>query len=166
MCYTLRGGDNMNRKHTESQKASIIARYHAGETVDAISSDTDVPRSTIYSRIKKEQVEESIKKMISLRDYRLLENKVARLQGIIEILKKVECSANAPLDEKLCALESLQGQYSIHLLCEALEVPRGTFYETSARTLGTPNGVRTFVWKCNAFTMTAIRYSVPEKYAL
>ena len=26
------------------------------------------------------------------------------------------------------ALESLHGQYSVHMLCEALEVPRGTFY--------------------------------------
>lgn len=75
----------MNLKHTESEKESIIARYHAGETVAATSSDTDVPRSTIYSWIKKEQVEEPIKKTISLRDYRLLENKVARLRGIIDI---------------------------------------------------------------------------------
>lgn len=42
----------MNLKHTESEKTSIIARYHAGETVAAISSDTDVPRSTSYDWLK------------------------------------------------------------------------------------------------------------------
>ena len=35
---------------------------------------------------------------------------------------------HSPLQEKLCELEKLQGLYSVHVLCEALMVPRGTFY--------------------------------------
>ena len=32
------------------------------------------------------------------------------------------------MDVKLAALESLYGQYNVHMLCDALKVPRGTFY--------------------------------------
>lgn len=47
---------------------------------------------------------------------------------MIEILKTVECNAHSPLQEKLCEIEKLYGKYSIHVLCDALNVPRGTFY--------------------------------------
>ena len=137
----------MNIKHTESEKTSIIARYHAGETVAAISSDTGIPRSTIYDWLKDEKAKDTVKKTLSINGYRLLENKVSRLQGIIEILKKVECSANDPLDVRLSALEALQSQYSV-------------------RILGMLNAARSFVWKYSAFTTTAIRYLVPERFAL
>lgn len=65
---------------------------------------------------------------MSVKSFCLLENKVARLEGIIEILQNVNCRANDPLDVKLYALEELYGQYSVHMLCEALKVSRGTFY--------------------------------------
>lgn len=58
----------------------------------------------------------------------MLKNKNKRLQGIIEILKKVNCNANSPLKIKLYELEKLYGEYSVHMLCDALDVSRGTFY--------------------------------------
>ena len=46
----------------------------------------------------------------------------------IEILQRVNCTVSAPLQEKLQELAKLHGQYSVHALCEALCVSRGTFY--------------------------------------
>ena len=118
----------MNNKYNESVKQSVVERYRAGESVASILSDTGIPRSTIYAWIKASVDIRSGKKEVTLKNYRLLENKVARLQGIIEILKKVGCTVNDPLEVKLPALEALQDQYSVHMLCEALNVPRGTYY--------------------------------------
>lgn len=120
----------MNTKYSEAEKRAIIDRcITGGVSVSAISIETGVPRSTLYAWIKqyrKEQANE--KQKISLKNVRLLENRVKRLEGIIEILKASDCSVNDPLDVRLYALERLYGQYSVHMLCEALEVPRGTFY--------------------------------------
>ena len=58
----------------------------------------------------------------------MLENKVARLEGIIEILKTVECTPQAPLKQKLYAAEKLYGKYNVHMICDALDISRGTFY--------------------------------------
>lgn len=47
-----------------------------------------------------------------------------RLKTMIEILKTVPFSAvNAPLREKLPTIENMAGEYSVTVLCEALNVP-------------------------------------------
>ena len=116
------------RKYTENEKSIITSRYNNGESVADLVRDTHFPRSTIYAWIKETADRDFNKKSVSLKNYRILENKVMRLQGIIEIMKKVGCSVSDPLEVKLPALEALQGQYSVHMLCEALDVPRGTYY--------------------------------------
>ncbi|MBQ6570450.1 MAG: IS3 family transposase [Clostridia bacterium] len=118
----------MNQKYTESEKSNVTNRYNSGETVAELVLSTGIPRSTIYAWIKKTNDGNSIKNAISIKNYRNLENKVERLQGIIEIMKKCGCTVNDPLEIKLPALEALHGQYSVHMLCEALDVPRGTYY--------------------------------------
>ncbi len=117
----------MNRRYTNEEKNAAISRYLDGKSVVVIASGTDIPRSTLYTWIK-EYKDSQGSKEISVRSFRLLENKIKRLEGIIEILQSVDCTANSPLSVKLCALEELYGQYSVHMLCDALRVPRGTFY--------------------------------------
>ncbi|MCD7872503.1 MAG: IS3 family transposase [Clostridiales bacterium] len=90
--------------------------------------NSKIPRSTIYSWIKEKQSSNtSKKKEVNLRNFRALEKKVARLEGIIEILQNIDCTVNAPLNIKLAALEELYGQYSVHMIYDSLKVPRGTF---------------------------------------
>lgn len=119
----------MNSKLPNFEKQTIISRYIAGEKISDLVQETGIPRSTIYSWIKAHKEQESKKQpKLTVRAFIDLENKVNRLEGIIEILKTVNCKANAPLREKLYALEELYGKYSVHMLCEALDVPRSTFY--------------------------------------
>ena len=118
------------KQNSREEKQSLIDRYiTGGEAVSAIAKEIGIPRSTIYSWIKQYQEENDNGKMeVTARNFRLLESKVKRLEGIIEIIKKSGCSSNDPLSVKLPALELLQGEYNVHMLCEALDVPRGTYY--------------------------------------
>lgn len=120
----------MNRKYTDSEKQAIFARYSSGsESVANIVADTGIPRSTIYAWIKQSQkVKTSRSTEFTVKDYHRLESRVKRLELIIEIIKKAGCSPNAPLEIKLPILETLHKEYNVHLICEALDVPRGTFY--------------------------------------
>lgn len=119
----------MNQKYTEEEKQNYIEQYLSGKSVETISTDTDIPRSTLYSWIKQNHEEQANgKNKITVRNFQILENKIKRLEGIIEILKTISCSPKDPLNIKLYALEELYGQYSVQMLCEALDVPRGTFY--------------------------------------
>lgn len=47
---------------------------------------------------------------------------------MIDILKAIDCTVKSHPRTKLYELEKLLVQYSIHLICETLEVDRGTFY--------------------------------------
>lgn len=116
-------------KYTDEQKQEVIERYANGESVSDIVIDFQIPRSTIYSWIKENQNSNNGKKKeVNLKNFRALEKKVAHLEGIVEILQSIDCTTNSPLNIKLAALEDLYGQYSVHMICDALKVPRGTFY--------------------------------------
>ena len=120
--------DSMNQKYTTEEKQAIYQRYKNGESVTSIAAESDIPRSTIYTWIQQFSETKNQNREISVRNFRLLEKKVNRLEKIIEIIHKAHCFASDPLEVKLPALEALYGQYSVHMLCDALQVPRGTFY--------------------------------------
>jgi len=118
-------------KYTAAQKQSLIERYHAGESAATLCLQSGVPRSTFYSWLKPQRttaVGYNQPTEITLSEFVKLKSHAARLEKMIEVLKTVQCTATSPTQEKLAALEKLHGQYSIHLICEALDVPRGTFY--------------------------------------
>lgn len=66
--------------------------------------------------------------VVTPKEFAALKKRVEKLEGIIQVLKSVDCTISAPLQDKLKALEALYGQFSVHTLCDALEVPRGTLY--------------------------------------
>lgn len=121
----------MNYKYSIEERQKIIERYISdGETAASIIASTGVPKSTFYSWLKtyREEQENNKRKPVNIRNFHLLENKVARLEGIVKILQSVSCTARSPLKDKLYAAEKLYGKYSVHMICEALAIPRGTFY--------------------------------------
>lgn len=108
----------MNYKHTPNERQAIISLHRNGKSVANISLEAGVPRSTIYNWLKEESCNQDTPKELSLKNFRMLERKVERLEEIIEILKTAGCLPSDSLNIKL----------------KALDVPHGTSYVTSART--------------------------------
>lgn len=130
-CYNpYKGVDNMELKYSNEEKQKIIARYISGESSASILADTGIPKSTFYSWLKSylERQEKSKQTPVDIRHFHLLKHKVARLEGIIEILQSVTCTAKSPLKERLYAAEQLHHKYNVHMICDALQISRGTFY--------------------------------------
>ena len=115
-------GSDFERDSTTKQEALNL--YKSGTSVAEIATSLSISRSILYKWIK----ENNNISPNSTKSVYQLENKVKRLEGIIEILQSVNCTVSSPLNEKLDALEQLYGKYSVHMLCDALKVPRGTFY--------------------------------------
>ena len=119
----------MKQRYTAEQIRQCCLEYQNGKSVSLLVQELHIPRSTVYAWLKRFREEtQANKKEISLKTYHLLENKVTRMENIIQVLQSVSCTVNDPLEFKLEALERLYGQYSVHVLCDALKVPRGTFY--------------------------------------
>lgn len=121
----------MHRRYSESEKQDILHRYLSGEeSVASISGRTDIPRSTLYHWINthKNQSPQPTAENVNIAEFHRMQSKVERMEQIIKILKSIDCTVNAPLKQKLRTAEQLHGQYSVHLICEALDLSRGTFY--------------------------------------
>ena len=116
----------MKRISTET-KESIINQFYNGESVAKLSESSGVSRSTIYEWLKASQ-NESSEKPVTKTTVDGLKRTVTRMSALIEILQKVFDVDNLPTQFKLEELEKLYGDYNVHNLCEALKVPRGTFY--------------------------------------
>lgn len=118
------------RIYTHEEKQAVIDRVISGELSTHILADTGIPKSTFYGwlRAYREEQEADNRRTVSIRNFHLLENKVARLESIVEILKSAPCTPKAPLGQRLYAAEQLYGKYNVHVICDAFDIPRGTFY--------------------------------------
>jgi len=114
---------------TKEQIEIVVKRYLSGESASAIINEICISRSTLYLWVKQSRdAQKDNGNIINVASYKRLQGKVKRLEEIIQIYKTVNCNYNSPLKDKLYALEELYGQHSVHILCEALDVSRGTFY--------------------------------------
>lgn len=111
------------------EKKMLIARYQAGESVAEICAETGVARSTFYTWIKPFAATKTDSGYeVSQNEFIKMKHRIQKLEQKVEILQKVGCTTSSPLQIKLQELAKLYGQYSVHALCEALCVSRGTFY--------------------------------------
>lgn len=115
-------------KYSQKLKEDVIARCLSGESVLDVSKTTSISKSTIYEWLNPKEKFPKNEKENYEKIIKGLQNKINRLEGLLEIIRVSESSPSAPLKEKLYALEKLSGQYNVHMLCDALNVSRGTFY--------------------------------------
>ena len=119
----------MRKMFSEEEKYQLVEKYCNGEAVSDICTATGISKSTFYTWIKPYQTQRTeAGHIVSAMEFVKMKKRLAKLEEIIKVLKNVDCTLSASRKEKLNALAVLYGKYSVHSLCEALEVPRGTFY--------------------------------------
>ena len=106
-----------------------------GDPIHMICKELGISRTSLYRWDKNPANHIDVKpcREMTARDFNIMRNRLERQRQTIEILKTVKCTVHAPLKERLSELESLYGQYSVQVLCGALDVDRGTFYNHMKR---------------------------------
>ena len=117
-------------RYSKEEKLSLVNFYYNGKSVTEICMEHQIPRSTVYSWIQTYQPVESknSSRTVTPKDFDSLLRRCEKQEQIIAVLKSIPAIANVTTQEKLAVLEPFYGQFSVHVLCEALDVPRGTFY--------------------------------------
>ena len=117
-------------RYSEEEKRTLVSLYYSGKTVAEICQEHQISRSTFYSWIQAYRPVESKNstRTVTPKDFDSLLRRCEKQEQIIAVLKSIPAIANATTQEKLAVLEPFYGQFSVHALCEALDVPRGTFY--------------------------------------
>ena len=97
------------RSYTQEEKQAIIDRVISGEPSAHILANTGIPKSTFYSwlRIYQEEQNAASRRTVDIRNFHLLENKIARLESIVEILKSATCTPMSPLKQRLYAAKDV-----------------------------------------------------------
>ena len=117
----------MTRRYTKEIHQQAVSRYFKGkQTAAQISREMNIPHQTIGAWITaaKSGIADIRWTPRRIRD---MCAKVKRLESTISVLKSVECTVSSPQKERLREMERLHGQFSSRVLCDALEVPRGTY---------------------------------------
>lgn len=115
------------KKHSNELKATILKEHKSKTSVLVLSQKYGVSRNTIYRWIRESKLEKT-DCTAKDKEIKRLTRRITRLEEIIQIIDEADCLPSAPLQERLYALEKIYGSHSVHILCEALKVDRGTFY--------------------------------------
>ena len=117
----------MKKSYTDEQKNEVLARFFAGEPIASISVDTGIAKSTLYAWSKSGEKKKK-NKALNMTDYRILKQRCETLEKMVEILQLSPCAVSAPLHERYQVIKDLSDHYSINLLCQALKVAKGSYY--------------------------------------
>lgn len=115
-------------QHQINKIKTCLKEYKAETPVSQIVIKNNIPRSTIYYWIKKYKQIKNLDEIKYVSAYENEKKKNLKLLQINQVLKLVNCTIHSPLQIKLKELEKLYGKFSVRVLCEALDVSRGTFY--------------------------------------
>ena len=114
------------KRLSDEMKESIVERCLLGENITALAKEYSISRGSIYNWMKKYKIQKKIQ--VNTGEFRKLKQKCDRLERMIHVLQESPFIQKIPLNEKLPYLKQLhEKDENIHLICEALSVPRGTF---------------------------------------
>jgi transposase-like protein len=115
--------------YSDKQKAMLRELYLSGVSVSDISRQLNIPKSTIYRWLHQfDLLKSSSETVTTQNDYNHLLKRTKRLEEENQIFKLSNCTQSAPLEQRLNEIKRLRDQFSIHALCNVLNVRRSTFY--------------------------------------
>lgn len=121
----------MPKKYDEEIKKQTVHCCESGQTIKSVCQEYKIAPSTMYRWMKEYHPIVSKHLVYSPVEFYDISRKLAKAEHQLEIIKLTQCMDEIPLTKRLEMLDALherEKQYSIHEICEALGVARGTFY--------------------------------------
>lgn len=113
-------------------KVKTIRRYEKGESIKSLSQELHISQSTLYQWRKEYCSIKMPNHTYTPAEFDAISRRLQKLEHHMEIIQRSGYLSSVPLQKKLATLEHLYNQpdntYSVHELCDALDVARGTFY--------------------------------------
>ncbi len=113
-------------------KIKTIRRYEKGESIKALSQELHISQSTLYQWRKEYCSIKTPTRTYTPAEFDAISRRLQKLEHHLEIIRQTGYLSSVPLQKKLATLEELYNQpgnpFSVHELCDALDVARGTFY--------------------------------------
>ena len=133
-CFSTLSWDEkaMPIHYSEDFRINAIFRYEKGETIKDISQKLHISQSTIYRWRKEYRTIQAPSRSYTPAEFDALSRRLQKAQHELEVIRLSNYIAEISLQRKLSTLVELyqnpKNPYSVHELCDALGVARGTFY--------------------------------------
>lgn len=121
----------MPKQYKEEFKKQAVACYEQCHSLCTVAEKYQVAASTVNRWVNEHKNLGDTEEPFTLSEFRTLKRKYERTLHLLEIIRLTGFLDEVDLQKKLCTLARLHDQtelYSVHELCEALNVARGTFY--------------------------------------
>lgn len=116
-------------KFTKAQKKKFVKLYYSGTPAVEICKKYQIPHSTFYYWVEQEPIQRTKRHaLINSRDYVSLLSKYKKATTEINILQEFISQIHLNRDERYKITDALYGHYSLHTLCDALQINRATYY--------------------------------------
>lgn len=118
----------MPRQYPEEFKKQVVSFCIAGNPISAVSEKYQLAQSTLYRWCREYDPTEN---QSTVKDCTTIRRQCERLEHILQIIRLSNIIEEVPRRKRLEILSKLHEQfeqYSVHELCEALDISRGTFY--------------------------------------
>lgn len=119
-------------QYPDTFRKEVVRRYEVGETIKALSQELHVSQSTLYRWRKEYRTIQAPGHSYTPADFDALCRRLQKAEHELEVIRLSKYISEVPLHKKLSTLTELylkpDNPYSIHELCDALGVARGTFY--------------------------------------
>lgn len=126
----------MGKKHySQSIKDEAVLFYELGHSFAETQAKYGMAESTFFTWKQKFDKAHLVHAAITTNRATSHKSKrhLEKLALELEVLRQCPCGSKASIGEKVAAVNALCGRYSIHVLCDALSLPRGTYYNRKRR---------------------------------
>ena len=122
----------MPKKYPLEFKKQAIRRYEKGESIPVLCQELHISQSTFYHWRNQYRSIQTSAHTYTPAEFDALIRRLQKAEHKLSIIQLSGYLSKVPLQDKLATLEHFHNEmsdlYSVHELCEALDVSRGTFY--------------------------------------
>lgn len=116
-------------------KDEVVEFYERGHSISETLTEYGISESSLFEWKKDydwrnpDYIGDALKR----RDGYKRADHERKLEEILAVMNITRCKPSTSISEKILMINALEDQYSIHVLCEALHLPRGTYYNRKKR---------------------------------
>lgn len=116
-------------------KDEVVEYYERGHSIKETLAEFGISESSLFDWKKDydNRNPEYIGAALKRRDGYKRADHERKLEEVVAVMKITRCNANTSISTKMAMIKALENQYSIHVLCDALHLPRGTYYNRKKR---------------------------------
>lgn len=126
----------MSRRIAESRKIAIVREYNKGASVKELCKKYHIAKSTFYTWVRPYTENRTKYGTVTPRDLEKANRRIRKLEDELEALQSSIAFRNMGIKDKEAEIDALYGNYSLHVLCDAFKLDRGSYYNHRFRAKG------------------------------